>query len=75
MQENLVCLDPVTACFGMISGQCGSYGTLGKELLNETKLKDLLHGLEYVLTYEVKDNDSMKDINWPPVASLDHSKY
>ncbi|RYR42155.1 hypothetical protein Ahy_A08g038618 isoform A [Arachis hypogaea] len=62
----IICLDPVTACFGMISGQCGSYGTLGKELLNETKLKDLLHGSEYVLTYEDKDNDWMLvgDVPW-----------
>jgi len=61
-----VCLDPVTACFGMITGQCGSHGILGREMLNETKLKDLLHGSEYVLTYEDKDGDWMLvgDVPW-----------
>ncbi|RYR47410.1 hypothetical protein HN51_052881 [Arachis hypogaea] len=51
---------------GFTISQCGSYGTLGKELLNETKLKDLLHGSEYVLTYEDKDNDWMLvgDVPW-----------
>lgn len=61
-----VCLDPVTACFVMITGQCGSHGILGREMLNETKLKDLLHGSEYVLTYEDKDGDWMLvgDVPW-----------
>ena len=43
----------------MISGQCGSHGAHGKEILSEIKLKDLLHGSEYVLTYEDKDGDWM----------------
>ncbi|KAK7310179.1 hypothetical protein RJT34_07516 [Clitoria ternatea] len=43
----------------MISGPCGSHGKLGKEMLSETKLRDLLHGLEYVLTYKDKDGDWM----------------
>ncbi|KAF7830054.1 auxin-responsive protein IAA9 [Senna tora] len=62
----IVCLDPVTACFVVISGQCGSHGTLGREILNESKLKDLLHGSEYVLTYEDKDGDWMLvgDVPW-----------
>ena len=42
-----------------MSGSCGSHGNLGGEVLNETKLKDLLHGSEYVLTYKDKDGDWM----------------
>lgn len=42
------------------SGQCGSHG------LSESNLKDLLHGSEYVLTYEDKDGDWMLvgDVPW-----------
>uniref|UniRef100_A0A803NBV0 Auxin-responsive protein n=1 Tax=Chenopodium quinoa TaxID=63459 RepID=A0A803NBV0_CHEQI len=36
----------------MLSGQCGSN-------MIEIKLRDLLHGSEYVLTYEDKDGDWM----------------
>ncbi|XP_027354418.1 auxin-responsive protein IAA9-like [Abrus precatorius] len=53
------------SCFTI--SQCGSHGNLGREmLLNETKLKDLLHGSEYVLTYEDKDCDWMLvgDVPW-----------
>ncbi|KAJ1394398.1 Tetratricopeptide-like helical domain superfamily [Sesbania bispinosa] len=47
-------------------GQRGSLGNLGKEMLNENKLKDPLHGSEYVLTYEDKDGDWMLvgDVPW-----------
>ncbi|MED6130835.1 hypothetical protein PIB30_004251 [Stylosanthes scabra] len=57
-------LEKMFSCFTI--SQCGSYGTLGKEVLNETKLKDLLHGSEYVLTYEDKDSDWMLvgDVPW-----------
>lgn len=50
----------------MMSGQCGSHGAEGKEVLSESKLKDLLHGSEYVLTYEDKDGDWMLvgDVPW-----------
>ncbi|CAI0399677.1 unnamed protein product, partial [Linum tenue] len=46
--------------------QCGSHGTSGREMLTESKLKDLLHGSEYVLTYEDKDGDWMLvgDVPW-----------
>ena len=49
-----------------MSGQCGSHGVEGKEVLSESKLKDLLHGSEYVLTYEDKDGDWMLvvDVAW-----------
>jgi auxin-responsive protein IAA len=33
----------------MTSGQCGSQGAPGREMLSESKLRDLLP--EYVLTY------------------------
>ncbi|CAN1289800.1 Auxin-responsive protein IAA8, partial [Linum perenne] len=37
-----------------------------REMLTESKLKDLLHGSEYVLTYEDKDGDWMLvgDVPW-----------
>ncbi|CAI0464134.1 unnamed protein product, partial [Linum tenue] len=40
--------------------------TIGREMLTESKLKDLLHGSEYVLTYEDKDGDWMLvgDVPW-----------
>lgn len=57
-------LEKMFSCFTI--GQCGSHGAPGKELLNETKLRDLLHGSEYVLTYEDKDGDWMLvgDVPW-----------
>uniref|UniRef100_A0A7N0VDL8 Auxin-responsive protein n=1 Tax=Kalanchoe fedtschenkoi TaxID=63787 RepID=A0A7N0VDL8_KALFE len=47
-------------------GQYGSHGGLEKGTLSESKLKDLLHGSEYVLTYEDKDSDWMLvgDVPW-----------
>ncbi|QCE15999.1 auxin-responsive protein IAA8-like isoform X2 [Vigna unguiculata] len=57
-------LEKMFSCFTI--SQCGSHGILGREMLNETKLKDLLHGSEYVLTYEDKDGDWMLvgDVPW-----------
>ncbi|PON59643.1 AUX/IAA protein [Parasponia andersonii] len=57
-------LEKKFSCFTL--GQCGSHGALDKEMLNESKLKDLLHGSEYVLTYEDKDGDWMLvgDVPW-----------
>ncbi|KAL2317578.1 hypothetical protein Fmac_031454 [Flemingia macrophylla] len=57
-------LENMFSCFTI--GSCGSPGNLGGEVLNETKLKDLLHGSEYVLTYEDKDGDWMLvgDVPW-----------
>lgn len=49
------------------SGQCGSYGVSSSpEKLSESRLMDLLHGSEYVLTYEDKDGDWMLvgDVPW-----------
>lgn len=48
---------------GFTIGQCGSNG---RESLSESKLKDLLSGSEYVLTYEDKDGDWMLvgDVPW-----------
>ncbi|KAK7275872.1 hypothetical protein RIF29_16998 [Crotalaria pallida] len=52
-------LEKMFSCFTI--GQCGSHGNL-----NETKVKDLLHGSENVLSYEDKDGDWMLvgDVPW-----------
>ncbi|KAK4760914.1 hypothetical protein SAY87_005807 [Trapa incisa] len=51
---------------GFTLGQCGANGTSGREMMSESKLKDLLHGSDYVLTYEDKDGDWMLvgDVPW-----------
>ncbi|KAI4325974.1 hypothetical protein MLD38_031332 [Melastoma candidum] len=51
---------------GFTIGQCGSESIPGKGKLNESKLRDLLLGSEYVLTYEDKDGDWMLvgDVPW-----------
>ncbi|PIN16465.1 hypothetical protein CDL12_10888 [Handroanthus impetiginosus] len=63
-QELSSALEKMFSCF--IIGQCGSQGAPGREMLSESKLKDLLHGSEYVLTYEDKDGDWMLvgDVPW-----------
>ncbi|GLT46874.1 hypothetical protein SLA2020_206030 [Shorea laevis] len=63
-QELSSALEKMFSCFTL--GQCGSQGTAGRELWNESKLKDLLHGSEYVVTYEDKDGDWMLvgDVPW-----------
>jgi len=50
----------------VLAGQCGSHGAPGREMMSESKLRDLLHGSEYVLTYEDKDGDWMLvgDVPW-----------
>ncbi|CAM8997042.1 unnamed protein product [Rhodiola kirilowii] len=57
-------LEKMFSCFTL--GQYGSHGGLEKGSLSESKLKDLLHGSEYVLTYEDKDSDWMLvgDVPW-----------
>ncbi|XP_010555426.1 PREDICTED: auxin-responsive protein IAA8-like [Tarenaya hassleriana] len=57
-------LEKMFSCFTL--GQCGTHGIQGRERLSEIKLKDLLHGSEYVLTYEDKDGDWMLvgDVPW-----------
>ncbi|XP_028802235.1 auxin-responsive protein IAA9-like [Neltuma alba] len=57
-------LEKMFSCFTI--GQCGSNGTLGKGMLNESKMRDLLRGSEYVLTYEDKESDWMLvgDVPW-----------
>ncbi|KAI3726400.1 hypothetical protein L1987_66197 [Smallanthus sonchifolius] len=57
-------LEKMFSCFTI--GQCGSQGPPGRESLSESKLRDLLHGSEYVLTYEDKDGDWMLvgDVPW-----------
>ncbi|KAL2348965.1 hypothetical protein Fmac_002965 [Flemingia macrophylla] len=63
-QELSSALEKMFSCF--ILGQCGSHGAPGREMLSESKLRDLLHGSEYVLTYEDKDGDWMLvgDVPW-----------
>ncbi|XP_062156534.1 auxin-responsive protein IAA27-like isoform X2 [Alnus glutinosa] len=57
-------LEKMFSCFTI--GQCSSHGLRGRDGLNESRLKDLLHGSEYVLTYEDKDGDWMLvgDVPW-----------
>ncbi|KAM7518466.1 hypothetical protein LguiB_017428 [Lonicera macranthoides] len=63
-QELSSALEKMFSCFTI--GQYGSHGASGRERLSESKLKDLLHGSEYVLTYEDKDGDWMLvgDVPW-----------
>ncbi|TYI89171.1 hypothetical protein E1A91_D03G036100v1 [Gossypium mustelinum] len=63
-QELSSALEKMFSCFTL--GQCGSNGTAGKETLSESRLKDLLHGSEYVVTYKDKDGDWMLvgDVPW-----------
>ncbi|KAF2295734.1 hypothetical protein GH714_033764 [Hevea brasiliensis] len=63
-QELSCALEKMFSCFTI--GQCGSHGVPGKEKLSESKLRDLLNGSEYVLTYEDKDRDWMLvgDVPW-----------
>ncbi|MED6211016.1 Auxin-responsive protein iaa8 [Stylosanthes scabra] len=63
-QELSSALEKMFTCFTL--GQCGSHGAPGREMLSESKLRDLLHGSEYVLTYEDKDGDWMLvgDVPW-----------
>ncbi|KAI3502964.1 hypothetical protein L1887_31396 [Cichorium endivia] len=58
-QELSSALEKMFSCFTI--GQCGSRGSL-----SESKLRDLLHGSEYVVTYEDKDGDWMLvgDVPW-----------
>ncbi|KAH9612275.1 hypothetical protein KSS87_019103 [Heliosperma pusillum] len=57
-------LEKMFSCFTL--GQCGSNGASGREKMSDIKLKDLLHGSEYVLTFEDKDGDWMLvgDVPW-----------
>lgn len=63
-QELSSALEKMFSCFTL--GQCGSQGAPGRETLSESKLRDFLHGSEYVLTYEDKDGDWMLvgDVPW-----------
>ncbi|KAL7131711.1 hypothetical protein ABFS83_12G022400 [Erythranthe nasuta] len=57
-------LEKMFSCFTL--GQCGPAGAQTREMMSESKLRDLLHGSEYVLTYEDKDGDWMLvgDVPW-----------
>ncbi|XP_027357584.1 auxin-responsive protein IAA27-like [Abrus precatorius] len=57
-------LEKMFTCFTI--SQCGSHGVSNRDKLSESRLMDLLHGSEYVLTYEDKDGDWMLvgDVPW-----------
>ncbi|XP_061343857.1 auxin-responsive protein IAA27-like isoform X2 [Gastrolobium bilobum] len=57
-------LEKMFSCFTI--SQCSSYAVSSRENLSESRLMDLLHGSEYVLTYEDKDGDWMLvgDVPW-----------
>ncbi|MCL7033781.1 hypothetical protein MKW94_000519 [Papaver nudicaule] len=57
-------LEKMFSCFTI--GQCSSNGVQGQDGLTESRLRDLLHGSECVLTYEDKDGDWMLvgDVPW-----------
>lgn len=57
-------LEKMFSCFTI--GQCGTHGVPSRDGLSESRLMDLLHGSEYVLTYEDKDGDWMLvgDVPW-----------
>lgn len=56
-QELSSALEKMFSCFTL--GQYGSHGAPGRDKLSESKLRDHLHGSEYVLTYEDRDGDWM----------------
>jgi hypothetical protein len=71
----LFCLNKMILMMFLLTnpGQCGSYGVSCREKnLSESRLVDLLHGSEYVLTYEDKDGDWMLvgDVPWEYVYFL-----
>lgn len=57
-------LEKMFSCFTL--GQYGYHGVPGRDGLSESRLMDLFHGSEYVLTYEDKDGDWMLvgDVPW-----------
>ncbi|KAH9800816.1 auxin-responsive protein IAA27 [Citrus sinensis] len=57
-------LEKMFSCFTI--GQCSSHNVPSRDGLSESRLMDLLHGSEYVLTYEDKDGDWMLvgDVPW-----------
>ncbi|KAF5179970.1 Auxin-responsive protein [Thalictrum thalictroides] len=63
-KELSAALEKMFSCFTI--GQCGSHGVPGRDGLTESRLMDLLHGSECVLTYEDKDGDWMLvgDVPW-----------
>jgi auxin-responsive protein IAA len=57
-------LEKMFSCFTI--GQCSSPGLPARDGLSESHIMDLIHGSEYVLTYEDKDGDWMLvgDVPW-----------
>lgn len=65
MPAEVLIADPLVSC-STVSGQCTSNGLSEREGLSASCLKDLVHGSEYVLSYEDKDGDWMLvgDVPW-----------
>ncbi|KAL6573108.1 hypothetical protein OROHE_002584 [Orobanche hederae] len=63
-QELSSALEKMFSCFTI--GQCGPQGSPSREMMSESRLRDLPHGSEYVLTFEDKDGDWMLvgDVPW-----------
>ncbi|CAI9752969.1 unnamed protein product [Fraxinus pennsylvanica] len=63
-QELSSALEKMFMCFTI--RQCGSQEAPGREMMGENKFKDLVHGSDYVLTFEDKDGDWMLvgDVPW-----------
>ncbi|CAB4272573.1 unnamed protein product [Prunus armeniaca] len=62
--ELSMALEKMFSCFTI--GQCSSNGIPERDGLSASRLMDLLHGSEFVLTYEDKDDDWMLvgDVPW-----------
>ena len=62
----MLCFDVSVVLDWDDSGQCSSDKLPERDGLSESHLMDLLHGSEYVLTYEDKDGDWMLvgDVPW-----------
>lgn len=63
-RELSLALEKMFSCFTI--GQCSASGLPERKGLTESRLMDLLHGSEYVVTYEDKDGDWMLvgDVPW-----------
>ncbi|XP_022721444.1 auxin-responsive protein IAA27-like [Durio zibethinus] len=57
-------LEKMFSCFTI--GQCSSHGLPMRDGISESRLMDLIHGSEYMMTYEDKDGDWMLvgDVPW-----------
>lgn len=63
--QHILVADHLVSCVTVL-GKCTSNGLPEREGLSASRLKDLVHGSEYVLSYEDKDGDWMLvgDVPW-----------